>query len=349
MKTAPSHDANSSIDHKRIMKTLHSLGQSTRSENHVSSKQPIDGKQYGNLTAAVRTHLQNEKLPIRPENRIFRKLWQDKSKTLIVQDLEFMNSASFSPRSIVEICWSWYNEDNNDWEVFQSTINHGISVQQMYDIYNDGPQSHINRGILRKIYGEPSEQQTQGMTIQELADRLETIVAGQEIWLAEWSTSYCDYSLLSKTLNEIGKSHILPARGHVFSVLHAWQFALRGMSVRFQLSVLHGLVVPFDSHLIKLAHRAEADVRMTINLMVIYFQGTLKPLAPTGIKKYFGARKKYVVEEDIGSGDLLVSFRNSDHRQRRDVAGDEEDSVGDDLDDFSDEDRHESETEGEES
>ena len=82
------------------------------------------------------------------------------------------------------------------------------------------------------------------------------------------------------------------------SVLNAWRSALVGMSLSFHLSILHGLVVPFDSHLIQQAHRAEPDVRMTISLMIAYFKGTLKPLEPTGIRKYFKVSKRLVVVEE---------------------------------------------------
>ena len=81
--------------------------------------------------------------------------------------------------------------------------------------------AHINHGALSKAYGPPSDEETDGMTIHDVASHLETLVAGQEFLLVEWSTNYCDYDLLFKTLDEIGKSHILPPRKEALSLLNA--------------------------------------------------------------------------------------------------------------------------------
>jgi len=157
------------------------------------------------LKSAVYTYLAKNRLPIKPEDRHFRNLWQEHSKSLIVQDLEFIKQTKFGSSKITEICWGWYNKDKHTWEVFHSTINHRLSVQQVYNIYDEGPQRYIIRGALLKIYGQPSERETEGITIHDLADHLETNVAGQEMWLAECFTGYYDYHLLFRTLDEIGK------------------------------------------------------------------------------------------------------------------------------------------------
>ena len=97
---------------------------------------------------------------------------------MIVQDLEFVSSTEFATRAIVEICWAWYDKEVNEWKTFQTVINHCMSIQRMYDIYGS---TKINLSVLRKIYGELSDIQTEGMTMWDLADRLEDIIAGQEI------------------------------------------------------------------------------------------------------------------------------------------------------------------------
>lgn len=41
-------------------------------------------------------------------------------------------------------------------------------------------------------------------------------------------------------------------------------------------------MILFDAYLPRRAHRTEPEVRMTINLMVAHFEGTLDTLAPKG-------------------------------------------------------------------
>lgn len=74
---------------------------------------------------------------------------------------------------------------NDTLKTLQKMFDHGMSVTRMCEIYSS---RSINKGSLRKFYGEPSDNQTEGMTIDKVADRLEDIVSGQEIYLAEWST-----------------------------------------------------------------------------------------------------------------------------------------------------------------
>ena len=132
--------------------------------------------------------------------------------------------------------------------------------------------------------GEPSDKRTEGMIIEDIADCLENITSGREISLAEWSSSYCDYHLFYDSLERIGRAGIMLPESNRFSVLHAWQLALVGIPVPFQLSIVHRLVILFDLHLPGLAHRAEPDVRMKINIIIAYFKGILNALAPTGTK-----------------------------------------------------------------
>ena len=68
--------------------------------------------------------------------------------------------------------------------------------------------------------------------------------------------------------------------------------------VVFQLSILHRIVIAYDSDLPEKRHRAEADTLMTINLQDAFFKGALNALAPTGILRYFKAFKTYDVERD---------------------------------------------------
>lgn len=197
-------------------------------------------------------------------------------------------------------------KETGEWETFQTKVDHGISIQQMYDVYGS---TTWNRASLRKMNGEPSDKRTEGMIIEDITDRLGNIISGREISLAERSSSYCDYHLFYDSLERIGRAGIMPPESNRFSVLHAWQLALVGIPVPFQLSIVHRLVILFDLHLLGLAHRAEPDVRMTINLIIAYFKGVLKALAPIGIERYFEAHKHYVIEKDEESGDFILLMK----------------------------------------
>ncbi len=133
-----SNFAGPSADHERIIRTLRTLGGRSGGE---TSKRLLRAAELAKFKSAVYTYLAKNRLPIKPEDRHFRNLWQEHSKSLIVQDLEFINQTKFGPSKIIEICWGWYNKDKHTWEVFHSAINHRLSVQQMYNIYDEGPHA----------------------------------------------------------------------------------------------------------------------------------------------------------------------------------------------------------------
>lgn len=93
------------------------------------------------------------------------------------------------------------------------------------------------------------------MTTEELVDCLEEMIAGQEICLAEWWSSFCDYNLLFDSLEGMGRANIMPPIRNTFSFLNAWRFAMTGVSLVFELSIVHELVMTFDFHLPGLAYR----------------------------------------------------------------------------------------------
>lgn len=93
----------------------------------------------------------------------------------------------------------------------------------------------------------------------------------------------------------------MPPEHYFFSRLHACRLALIGTLVAFHLSVIHQLTISLDSHLPSVAHRAEPDVRMTINVMITDFKGTLNTLAVSGIRRHIEVYKGFIVEEDENS------------------------------------------------
>lgn len=235
---------------------------------------------------------------------------------------------------MTEICWSWCNRVAGKRWTLKSTINHGKSVQERHNIYTYGA-ARVNRGSLRKVYGEPSDTQTEGMTMEELADRLEEIMAGEEVYLAEWSNDLCDYKLLLDSSKRIGRANIMPPIRNAFSILHAWRFACTGVPLVFELSMMHGLVMTFDFHLPPKAHRAQPDVLMAANMMDAYFKGALNPQASSDILRYFKAFSNHVVQEDDDTGDFLLLEKPKDPRiwgQTKEVPGVKSD-VNDDWSD----------------
>lgn len=99
----------------------------------------------------------------------------------------------------------------------------------------------------------------------------------------------------------------MPPEHNFFSGLHACRLALIGTPVAFHLSVIPQLMISLDSHLPSVAHRAEPDVRMTINVMIAYCKGTLNTLAVSGIRRCIEVYKGFVVEEDENSDDCICT------------------------------------------
>lgn len=310
------------------------LGQRSCGKGNQQYKPALTKEEFGKLTAEVHKYMGADRFPIKPEYRQFRILWQDRSASLITQDTEFVEAIGSAPKLMTEICWGWYDRESGERKIFETKINHRVSVQELYNIYGG---RFINEGSLRKVYGPPSDAQTEGMTIEELADCLEEIIAGQEIYLAEWSDSYCDYQLLLDSLKRIGRANIMPPICNTFSVLNAWRFAMTGVPLVFSLSIIHELVMTFDFHLPGLAHRAKPDVLMTMNLENVYFKGTLNAQASTGILRYFKAFEKYDIKEDDESGDLLLLKKARNPRNPEQTAeewSDEEEFGQSDFDDY---------------
>jgi hypothetical protein len=83
--------AGPSADHERINRTLRTLGGRSGGE---TSKRLLRVAELAKLKSAVYTYLEKNRLPIKPEDRQFWNLWQEHSKSLIVQDLELVNQTN---------------------------------------------------------------------------------------------------------------------------------------------------------------------------------------------------------------------------------------------------------------
>jgi len=89
---------------------------------------------------------------------------------------------------LMELCL--YNASG--YEILNTIINHNCTIEDLYDQSVSG--TNIYRGELRKIYGPPTKMLTPGLTIDEVADVLETYGFGKDIHMVEWSTGFCDYN-----------------------------------------------------------------------------------------------------------------------------------------------------------
>ena len=157
-------------------------------------------------------------------------------------------------------------------------------------------RSDLSESSVQTVEHERAERlylaQTGGMTIEELADCLEEIIAGQEIGRPAFATATFD------TIPWTRLVELVPPKRRALLLLNAWRFAMIGIPVVFQLSILHRIVIAYGSDLPEKRHRAEADTLMTIKIQDAFFKGTLNALAPTGVLRYFKAFKTYDVERD---------------------------------------------------
>lgn len=129
------HIADLLAENKRTARKLRNLGQRSHGKANQQYKRPLTKQKFAELTARVHKHTDADRFPIKPENRQFRKLWQDGSATLGVQDTEFVRAMGSAPKLITEIYWGWYDRLNGKWKTFETKIDYNMSVQEMYNIY----------------------------------------------------------------------------------------------------------------------------------------------------------------------------------------------------------------------
>ena len=170
---------------------------------------------------------------------------------------------------VFEIC-VW---DVSGYPIINKVINYSTAdcpctIRQLYGRY----ASVLDQGVIRKVYGPPSDTTTPGKTWDEVADRL-SIHFGPQTHLVEWSNGKFDSDHLYHALRQIGREYLMPPRRQVFRLYLAWRLALADFPLIYGLSYLYQILVPQDRPLALLAHRAGPDVQILYTLTKPYFEG----------------------------------------------------------------------------
>ena len=131
------------------------------------------------LSTKVQEFREQHQLPITMERRKFRDLWYRRSKDLYFMDLE---TACGSVDGF-EICvWDVSGYPIIDEIINYSTADCPCTIRQLYGRHT----SVLDQGVIRKVYGPPSDTTTPGKIWDEVADRL-SIHFGPQTHLVEWS------------------------------------------------------------------------------------------------------------------------------------------------------------------
>jgi hypothetical protein len=281
------------------------------------NKSRFDQREFMRAATRIQEYRETNELPILPDWKKFRATWLDRKPGLFFIDLEF--STLQDDDCFYEICVA----DVDGKIILNTTIDHGYSIQGMYDRNSDA----AHQGIIRKIYGAPSCEAPRGaLTIGQVAEQLSEYFTPQ-CFLVEWSTNFCDYRHLFKALKSVGKEKIMPPVQNVFRPPFAWRLALQDFKISMRLSDIYRLLCHDNDTLSELAHRAEPDVRMMYKLVVLYFEGTLRPAHRTKITQYLiraehgvcarnttGLSKPASILEKLGHYDIVPQHHEKSFR-----------------------------------
>ncbi len=117
------------------------------------------------LSTKIREYREEHQLPITKEGQRFRNLWREKSELLFYIDLETATGSM----DIFEICvWDVNGNPIINEAINYSTADSPFTIRQLYDRF----ASAKDQGVIRKIYGPPSDLITPGKTWEEVADAL---------------------------------------------------------------------------------------------------------------------------------------------------------------------------------
>ena len=230
---------------------------------------------------AVREYLEIRLLPIIDQWREHRRLFNAKSSNLLFMDLE--TSWGTPPGQdhslIFQIC-IW---DAAKHEIVYAKISQAMSVETLYNLKADAQW----QAQVREWYGPPSDKETEGMSLLELACILEENGINENIFMIEQSIAFCNHDNLYKNLRRIGKQYLVPRRQNVLRLIKAFRIALQDFKINRGLGSMHHILFPQDTELIRYAHTSRADVEMTYKQAGVYFAGTEERDPPPGIQTYF--------------------------------------------------------------
>jgi len=152
--------------------------------------------------------------------------------------------------------------DQNGKVLFQSTVNHGKTIEEMYEIAGRGSWFHFP--TVAEIYGiskidiRSATTTTPGLTIPEIAADFAKPIHPQD-YMIEWSTGFCDFICMWKAFEPFNLTDFLPPKDHWLRGILAWRRLVPGFFT-FTLSIAFPIFCPDEDHFV--AHRAAADAKM---------------------------------------------------------------------------------------
>ncbi|MCJ1363980.1 hypothetical protein MMC16_003089 [Acarospora aff. strigata] len=154
-----------------------------------------------------------------------------------------------------------------------TVVDHGLSVADLYRwTRRNVKQKDIGLRSVAKIYGAGTEEQTPGMTYEDIADEiLGNVNLTQDCQILEWSTNRCDWKSLQRLVTAVDPSTTIRTRRAEFDVTYAWKLWWESQGLRYyRLDVLHPLCCP-DSEFVGQNHRAAPDAQMVREMVELYF------------------------------------------------------------------------------
>jgi len=127
-------------------------------------------------------------------------LWETRSSSLFFIDTEYSRDL------LVEICVM-----TTDGEIIiDAIIDHGTQIQILYDQLGIG----IERSTVKKVYRNERDQNTSGMTLKQIAEKLITKGFNSSSTLVEWSLGRCDYWKLFRVFYDLGLEYFMPPKAN---------------------------------------------------------------------------------------------------------------------------------------
>jgi hypothetical protein len=155
--------------------------------------------------------------------------------------------------------------------VLHAIIDYGLTHQGMRDRvlpHVSGYCAQMARATLRKYYG-PDAPSTPKMTPEMVYQALMKL-GFPNVWLVEWSSGRCDYHLMRKMLEPIGRGAVLPPKERSLLFVHVCKGILFPGLFTYKLPFLYPYVFP-GSALASISHYADADARKLFDIADLCF------------------------------------------------------------------------------
>lgn len=156
--------------------------------------------------------------------------------------------------------------------VLNTKINHGKMIADLLPLDGvEGFHKEMAKASIAKVYGHSTISKvahtttTPGITIEELADKLRSIMTKKDM-VVDWSTCFSDYWVLYKVLDGINATDAIPDKKNWFATINAWRKVVPGF-LSFGLEFAYTTFCPDQP--LKNAHRALPDAEMARNMVLL--------------------------------------------------------------------------------